>query len=375
MKKIAFAFFTALFLTAMLSVAAAADKKSVETRPFKPGELLELDLEIGGNISITGWDKEEAEITLTKKGSNPDLVEVKILTQASGLRIASRSTVRRLPRNNTLDVEVKLPSRSSHEISSLGGKVSISGIAGSVSGKTMGGSVDMSSLDGSVSFVTMGGDITLENCVLEGSVKTMGGDLHFISVEGAIEGTTMGGNIDYDGVVSASPAGGPVRLQTMGGSITVKKTFGALEAETMGGDIRVDLSRAALDLSSMGGNITIGDTDSSVTAGTMGGNIAVKVMENGAGVKSEISLDSSGGKIHLQVPRGYPMNVDITLEITRRAFGNFQIKSDFPLDRTEEKGTAFDDLKKTLYARGTTGSGLHTVILGTTNGTITLDER
>jgi len=107
----------------------------------------------------------------------------------------------------------------------------------------------------------------------------------------------------------------------------------------------------------------------------MGGNIAVKVMENGAGVKSEISLDSSGGKIHLQVPRGYPMNVDITLEITRRAFGNFQIKSDFPLDRTEEKGTAFDDLKKTLYARGTTGSGLHTVILGTTNGTITLDER
>jgi len=377
MKKQASIFIAAFMLASALSTAAAADRKTVDTYPFKQDNLLELELEIGGNITITGWDRDEAEITLTKKGSNQELVEVKTVTSGSGIRVASRSTVRRLPRNNSLDVDIKLPSRSAHEISSLGGTVSITGITGSVSGKTMGGSIEMKSLRGTVSFVTMGGDITIENSVLDGSVKTMGGDLRFLSVGGVIEGTTMGGQIVYDGAETAADpaASGPVRLQTMGGSITVKKTWADLEAETMGGNIRVDLARGVLDLSSMGGSITIADTDRSVTASTMGGNIGAKISENGSGDKSEIRLESNGGKIDLRVPPDYPMAIDITLEITRRAFGNFQIKSGIPLERTEEKGSAFDDLKKTLYARGITGSGTNTVVLETTNGSITLEER
>ncbi len=57
----------------------------------------------------------------------------------------------------------------------MGGGVSIDGVEGTFSGKTMGGKLKLTNLKGELQLTTMGGSITLTNSDVDGRVKTMGG--------------------------------------------------------------------------------------------------------------------------------------------------------------------------------------------------------
>jgi DUF4097 and DUF4098 domain-containing protein YvlB len=130
---------------------------------------------------------------------------------------------------------------------------------------------------------TSGGDIEVGS--LNGNVRarTSGGDLKFARIDGEIDAQTSGGNIRLEeGTATA-------KLHTSGGNVTVERAGGPTTVSTSGGSIRLD-SVAEL-----------------VSAHTSGGNIVAKITNP---LKQDTVLDTSGGTVKVQVPKGAGFQLD-----------------------------------------------------------------
>lgn len=81
---------------------------------------------------------------------------------------------------------------------------------------------------------TMGGSITVKDVNGEISGKTMGGNLDLENLKGYIDLTTMGGPIN----LNDSEVDG--KVHTMGGPVDIVNVTGNIEGTTMGGPVRYD---------------------------------------------------------------------------------------------------------------------------------------
>lgn len=82
---------------------------------------------------------------------------------------------------------------------------------------------------------------------------------------------------------------------------------GNIRATTSGGNIEANKVTGDLVTHTSGGNIDMEGMSGSLEASTSGGNIDVEMLETGKFVK----LRNSGGNVHLQVPKGKGLNLDI----------------------------------------------------------------
>jgi len=185
---------------------------------------------------------------------------------------------------------------------------------------------------------------------------------------GEISISKMGGGID----VANAPHG--ASLNTMGGGIHVGNVAAFANVKTMGGEVEIDHATGSVDATTMGGAITIGTVDGPVKATSMGGGITVH--EVGTATQGlDIHLTSKGGNIELTVPKGFPMDVKITLAYTRTDH-QYHIIQHAGLDVREfndwdnSEGTP----RKYIRARGLVGSGMNHVTLETVNGDVILNQ-
>ena len=179
----------------------------------------------------------------------------------------------------------------------------------------------------------------------------------------------MGGAID----VPDAPHGAD--LTTMGGDIHLGNVASFAKVKTMGGNISIDHANAAIDATTMGGSITIHHADGSIRATTMSGDITVELTGASSGHK-DIDLTSNSGTILLTVPKGFPMNVRITLAYTSSSGKNFRIMDHVGLaqSRSGEWDTSHGTPRKYIFATGRVGSGLNRVTINTINGDVILDR-
>jgi DUF4097 and DUF4098 domain-containing protein YvlB len=403
----------ALFLAALaLSAALHAERARMVEKEFKvkPGGTLEIDIDTGGDISITAWNEKKVSVTARMTGRDRDDIEIDFEETGDGIEIHARFENRKRNRKGGVDLEIKVPEEFDIAIDTKGGDVAITGVEGRLKGKTYGGDLEFVKLKGELSFTTMGGDIDVEDSAVDGRVKTMGGDVEIRNVIGDIKGHTMGGDVTYHNV---SGGGGDedeeVSITTMGGDIDVDypdrkvklKTFGGdidvgkaeeVNVTTMGGDINVGEAPVGAKVSTMGGDITIRSAGVYAQAKTMGGDIEIREIDGRAKAKTmggditvrmvgdpdegrrDVELESMGGDIELVVPEGLSMEFDIELSYTRRGEGKYRIKSDFDMDieETKEWKRKWGQKRKFIYGTGSVGGGEHRIRIKTVNGNITI---
>lgn len=410
MKRLFVMALAVILAGALLSVDLYAERERTIEKEFKakPGKVLDIELDTGGDVIISGWNENKVTVKVRVTGRSRDDVEIDFDEVSDGIEIHSRYEGLGWNRSADVNLEIKVPEEFDVILDTKGGDVAITGVKGRFKGKTYGGDLEFDGLKGEIQFTTMGGDIQVENSEVDGSVKTMGGDVEIRDVVGDIKGNTMGGDVTYhnvkgrgggkDNEVSITTMGGDinvdypdrkVKMKTFGGDIEVGKAE-EVDVTTMGGDIKIDEAPIGAKVSTMGGDITIrsagkyaraktmggdieiGAIDGWVKATTMGGDIAVTMVGDPDDGKRDVELKSMGGDIELEVPEGLSMEFDIELAYTKNSRRSYRIESDFDMkiEETKEWESKWGQKRKYIYGTGSVNGGEHKITIKTVNGNI-----
>jgi hypothetical protein len=367
-----------LFLcVGMAGAGTVAAETFVEEVEVRPGGVLLIDLEPGGSIDVSAWDRDLLRVEAEFHGPDGESVVLDVGGDAGRVEVRARYREGRRHRGIGGGVEIRLPRRFDLRLHTSGGEIRIDGLAGRIEGETMGGQLILSALCGDLDLTTRGGNIRLERSEVGGAVRTFGGNVHLEDVTGTVEASTLGGNVIYDdvrpggGSCSSAPPG-EVKISTHGGNILVPNAPLGADLETMGGNIAVEEAASYVKATTMGGNIVIEAVDGWVKATTMGGSIDVTLVGDHARGSRDVRLISQGGDITLTVPADLSMDVDIKLAYTKNSGRDYEILSDFPLTIRRSNGWDYGAGTPRKYLYGTAPGGAHKIKIETVNGDVRL---
>jgi len=353
------------------------EKKMEEVFEVSSGQKLTVNNKLGGDIEVTGWDKEQISVEVLIKGDDAEEIDVDYDQSSSGLEITAEYMGDRNNYNANVNFTIMVPSRFDVEFSTMGGDAKLKNVAGQLEGTTMGGDITLRELKGNLEVTTMGGDINLSDSDVDGSVKTMGGDVRVEDVTGNVSASSMGGDIVQKNVKrrDGDSVGEEVKVSTMGGDLVIDEAVDGAKLETMGGDIKANYVAKFLEASTMGGDISVDAIDGWVKASTMGGDVNVKMVGDPDEGNRDVTLSSMGGDITLSVPEGLSMELDLEIAYDKRHEDDAEIISDFEFDeeRTEEVDDD-DEPRWHLLGTGTINGGKNRVKIKTVNGKIYLKK-
>ena len=253
----------------------------------------------GGGIEVSGVSPSEAriEVYVTEndhRGSYSKEEIQKIITNdydfsvtTSGNKLTAIAKPKRNFNNwrNNLSISysIYVPTNCGTHLNTSGGGISISNLSGEQHFNTSGGGLEVKGLSGKIYGQTSGGGITVSDSKDDIDLETSGGG------------------------IEASRCTGQIRLNTSGGSIDLNNLNGNIKATTSGGNVEAEKITGELITHTSGGNVSMTAMSGSLEASTSGGNIDVEILETGKYVR----LSNSGGSVHLQVPKGKGLDLDI----------------------------------------------------------------
>ena len=359
------------------------------------GKKLVLDLETGGGVYISGWDKEKVAVEVHISGVDEDDYDLDFDARSSIIRIRTDYRKRWGRHDGDFEFDIKVPEKFDIEIESSGGGIHIADVEGDISGNTAGGRLDFTNVRGDIDFKTMGGEIrvsgvkghlnlktmgggiTVTDSEADGKVSTMGGSILIEDVKGSLKGSTMGGNVIYRKVSgrsdrSESSTGDEVHISTMGGDIHLDEAPQGADLNTKGGNITVRTAHKFVKAKTLGGDIGIDEIDGWVSASTFGGDVAVNMVGDPDEGRRDIEISSLGGEITLTVPPDLSMEFDIELAITKDSRRDYQIISDFDmkLEKTKKWDRSRGSKRKYIYGTGSVAGGKNKIEISTINGNI-----
>lgn len=353
---------------ALLASAVAAVTAEREIA-VAPGEQLTVELEVGGSITVSGWERPALAVTASEMGHD---VELAIERIASGAVVhVKRSAGRSASR--AVDLTIRVPRRFDLQLETTGGSMTVEDVEGQIVGLTHGGELRLSGLRGRLDMTTHGGAILVEDSAVDGSVTTHGGNVVLRAVRGAIDVSSLGGNVTFeDSRPDTAATCRPVRISTLGGDVRAPDAPCGIDVETLGGNVRIDHAGGHVDAKTLGGNIVLGAVDGRVTATTAGGDIRVTMVGDVAIGRRDVRLDSASGEIVLSLPAGISAEFDVTLAYTRNSAQNYRIMSDFPLE--VRASPAWDYAqgtpRKFLVGRGSVDGGRNKIKIEAVNGDV-----
>ena len=349
-----------------------------EEHSLAMGKEVEIDLQTGGSLNITGWEKEQVLVEGELGGRDGKDCKVNISETDRGLSIESE--YRGYRRNNSTHnhFDIHVPRKCNLDITSMGGAIEITGVEGNIEGQTNGGELTLDNLKGKVHLRTLGGKISLEKSEVDGEVSTNGGRVLITDVKGNVKGNSLGGAVEYRNVTNreGESSGAEVNISTMGGPIHVDDAPAGANVSTMGGRIEIHSAADHVHAKTMGGNITLDKVDGWIDATTMGGDIEATMVGDPSKGKRDVYLSSMSGDVTLTVPDGLSMAVDIELSYTR-GHDKGKIFADFPLKQEETEKWDYDNggtPRKYVYGKGTIGGGHNTIRISTINGDVYLKK-
>ncbi len=352
----------------------ADDRKLDEVFDVTPGQKLTLNIKMGGDVDIAGWEKEQVSVKVMIKGDDADEVIVDFDKSSKGVEITAE-----YPDDGSYDADasfkIMVPSRFDVDFTTMGGDADLSNVTGKLEGTTMGGNVSLKKLGGNLEITTMGGDIKLEESDVDGFVKTMGGHVNVENVKGNVSARSMGGDIIQKNVTrrDGDSIGEEVSVSTMGGDLVIDEAHNGAKLETMGGDISANFISRFFEGKTMGGDIKVKAVDGWINATTMGGKIEVKMVGNPDEGERHVYLKSMGGDVTLSVPEGLSMELDLDITYDSRHEDDVEIVSDFEFAESRKDYSDDDDHpKKHLLGTGSINGGKNRIKIKTVNSKIYL---
>jgi len=360
----------AMFLTA--TVFAGTFEKEFK---ISSGKKLSINIQTGGSIEVTGWNKNSVKVLVEYRGSKFDEEGVDFYQSSSGLDIDVSYGGHS---GRGLDFFINVPEKFDIDVQTMGGNIKIVKVEGRFSGQTMGGDLSLSEVKGKVEMTTMGGDIALTQSDLDGNLSTMGGGVLFEDVVGDVNGSSMGGNVIYRNVKMRNgewrAREKEVSISTMGGEINVDDAPMGAAVKTMGGNIEINRAKLYVRATTMGGNIDIGEIDGWIKASTMGGDVSAVMVGDPDKGERNVEISSMGGDIELTLPAGISADFDIRLTYTKNSSQSYKISSDFDLKVEESKEWEYSkgSPRKVIRGGGSVKGGKNRIKIETINGNITI---
>lgn len=211
---------------------------------------------VAGSVTVTGWDRNEVEVT----GELGDGTERLEFTKAEKQKLIRIKVV--LPQRSynvdDTDFVVKLPAGSTISINTVSADVVVQGVRGAQRLQAVSGDVRTQTSGEDVECRTVSGDVTVEGSGRKGlvSITTVSGDATATRVAGEINGNTVSGSFNlHAGETLRS------RLRSTSGDLGFTGQLGPdarLDFESISGDVRLDLvgpAAAQYDVSSFNGEI------------------------------------------------------------------------------------------------------------------------
>lgn len=409
-------------LPASVHRSASQDSTWERTLSAAPGELLDLDLDAGGEVRVQGWDEPRVSVRARLGGLHWRDVEVDVERVSNGVRVASRFVGRRALQSSDNHFEVRVPRRYDVRISSSGGTLTLVGLEGEFRGHTGGGGFVLQRLKGMARLTTGGGEIHVWDSELAGRVQTGGGMVRLSRVSGGLRGSSGsgaviygergqmlerdmllprsmrlpdeprgvrdGGTTDLTGIAIAdggssisigsgrSYGAGILNIQKAGGSVDLEAAPAGARIRTGGGPITVGRAAGLVSAITGGGDIRLGPVAGSVTAGTGSGNVRI-IVDNAPGEDQTVEVSSGRGRVIVELPADFDGRLDLQTAHTRTFEGTARIISDWELEL--EPLTDWDDREGTprryLRASAVLGRGRGRVIVTTVNGEIEIRRR
>lgn len=149
-------------------------------------------------------------------------------------------------------------------------------------------------------------------------IKTSGGHITLSSLDGQIIAKTSGGHIKADNI------SGDLNIATSGGNIEVKHFKGLLNAETSGGGIAFVDVAGDLVFKTSGGNINLEQVSGSIEGKTSGGNINAQINS----ISRNCELKTSGGNIKIQLPASEGFDIEAKGSRVSSNLSNFSGKTE-----------------------------------------------
>jgi DUF4097 and DUF4098 domain-containing protein YvlB len=291
-----------LFIFSAILVQAQNSQKGLLylSKPLSAESINQVEAKTsGGGIEVTGVNPSEAriEVYVSENGHHNSYSKEeiqKMITEdydfsvtASGNKLTAIAKSKKNFRNwnNQLSISysIYVPVACATQLNTSGGGISISNLNGEQHFYTSGGGLEVKNLSGKIVGRTSGGGITVSDSKDNIDLETSGGG------------------------IEASHCSGEIRLNTSGGSLDLKDLNGNIRATTSGGSIDAEKITGEFNTNTSGGNISLTGISGSLEASTSGGNIDVQVTETGKYVR----LRNSGGSVHLEVPKGKGLDLDI----------------------------------------------------------------
>jgi DUF4097 and DUF4098 domain-containing protein YvlB len=384
------------FSVSILILAAAtliagqlrAEERLMKTFQVSPGQTLYFDMRDGGGLTMEGWDRNTAEVTISDGPDDLDDFRIELKTTAKGLKIWAERRVDR-EHNYSPHFHVKVPRSFNLDFETMGGGLELINLEGTFTGETMGGRLALERVKGDVKLETMGGRIVVVDCDVDGKISTGGGRVLLENVVGDLRATSGGGNVQYinvrgrDGEIR-SPGGSidaPINQKTVlitsaGGTIDVDDAPAGASIETGGGDIRVRNASKFVEAWTGGGDVDIRISSGWVKVFTGAGDIDIEVGELSREGDGDIEVFTGTGDISVTVPKGFSMELDLDIGYTRSSKRDYRITTNLDLDeeRTKDWDYTQGTPRKHIYGVGSFGGGRSKITVRTTNGNIRIHE-
>ncbi len=416
MKKI----ITIVFLIVFSSGALFAQRTYEKEFSVDKGDLLDLNIEAGGDIVIEGWNKDKVSIKARFRWDYED--DYRIESRSGSGRVSfdvelyERRRRDHYNSNNNVDIEIKVPKEFDIRLEALAGNVDLIDFKGEIKGKVVAGNVDIRKLEGYIDLETVAGNIKVRDSKLDGSLETVAGNINVRDNDGRIRekntvediasninvnlgnlgkeiSRSVSRDIDrerrnsYSYSYRSSRDSDEITRIVRSGSINVRDAEYGADLKTGDGNITVRYAGEFVAAETGDGNIRIDELDGSIEALTDRGDIVINVIEDRYTKRRKIELESLGGDIELTVPRDFPMDIDIEIEYSENSRKNYKIESDYSLSKKESPDWERpsrkrnsdgdpvwdrDDKVKKITAKGKEGNGRNRIVIRTVNGNVKL---
>jgi hypothetical protein len=276
---------TFLFISFAIFAQTNEDKPYM-VKTFSAKDITNLKMNTsGGSLTVVGTTDAEAkvEVYIRSNNGNDNISKEELeerlknyelgITQEGNTIVASSKNKTNNWGKKSLSIAFKafVPQKSSVDLRTSGGSISVKGITENVNGKTSGGSITVRNCKNNIDLKTSGGSITADNSSGNVTLSTSGGSISANDLDGKIDLRTSGGSINLDalkGTISAITSGGSIKatelrgesiVKTSGGSIALREIYGTLEAATSAGSLDAEILELgkSLNLSVSSGSMTV----------------------------------------------------------------------------------------------------------------------
>jgi DUF4097 and DUF4098 domain-containing protein YvlB len=247
---------TAVLMTAVLGAApglAAAGTPINKRTAANANGAVEIS-NTSGSITVTGWDRNEVEVT-GELGKGAERLE---FTKGGNVTRIKVVLPNRSHHGASSDLVVKMPAGGSLSVNSVSSDVVVQGVRGAQRLQSVSGDVRTEAAGDDVECRTVSGDVGIDGSGKKGvvTITTVSGDATVRRVAGELNANTVSGNLTLGaGETSRS------RLRSTSGDLQMSGQLAAdarIDAESISGDVRIDLVgpvNGELELSSFNGEI------------------------------------------------------------------------------------------------------------------------